>query len=328
MTAETTQDGGLSHSVKIWLYISFPIYYAEAKAFYSGFIASFKLKLVLKQFTINLKCQFNSTHSSQEPLTAGPKLRHGNWFSNGLIPPWILRWSTEKEAVMTHAVIPQFLYDVVRILPKCDKACNKSCLPSISLPAAGSRQGKPPQAKCYSSLLVFEVTASSAAEAAACGLWLVGLLKIWSLTFQVRMSHRHWSHNCSCEITQARWEERTSEQTCGLDSLSDNTTVCVCVCLSSWCFSISAYACTDATTCWKTITSSSSFRDFIQKHAISFYEFIHLPCSCVTKHFYSPFHCDNEEFICLYSDKTKWIMNLMNLRFRATNWDIFIISYY
>lgn len=229
MTAETTQDGGLSHSVKIWLYISFPIYYAEAKAFYSGFIASFKLKLVLKQFTINLKCQFNSTHSSQEPLTAGPKLRHGNWFSNGLIPPWILRWSTEKEAVMTHAVIPQFLYDVVRILPKCDKACNKSCLPSISLPAAGSRQGKPPQAKCYSSLLVFEVTASSAAEAAACGLWLVGLLKIWSLTFQVRMSHRHWSHNCSCEITQARWEERTSEQTCGLDSLSDNTTVCVCV---------------------------------------------------------------------------------------------------
>ncbi len=99
------------------------------------------------------------------------------------------------------------------------------------MPAAGSRQGKPPQAKCYSSLLVFEVTASWAAEAAACGLWLVGLLKIWSLTFQVRMSHRHWSHNCSCEITQARWEERTSEQTCGLDSVSDNTTVCVCACV-------------------------------------------------------------------------------------------------
>ncbi len=114
---------------------------------------------------------------------------------------------------------------------KSDKACNKSCLPSISSPAAGSRQGKPPQAKCYSSLLVFEVTASWAAEAAACGLWLVGLLKIWSLTFQVRMSHRHWSHNCSCEITQARWEERTSEQTCGLDSVSDNTTECVCVCV-------------------------------------------------------------------------------------------------
>lgn len=95
------------------------------------------------------------------------------------------------------------------------------------MPAAGSRQGKPPEAKCYSSLLAFEVTASWAAEAAACGLWLVGLLKIWSLTFQVRMSHRHWSHNCSCEITQACWEERTSEQTCGLDSVSDNTTVCV-----------------------------------------------------------------------------------------------------
>lgn len=42
---------------------------------------------------------------------------------------------------------------------------------------------------------MFEVTASWAAEAAACGLWLVGLLKIWSLTFQVRMSHRHWSHH-------------------------------------------------------------------------------------------------------------------------------------
>lgn len=78
---------------------------------------------------------------------------------------------------------------------------------------------------------MFEVTASWAVEAAACGLWLVGLLKIWSLTFQVRMSHRHWSHNCSCAITQARWEERTSEQICGLASVSDNT-VCVHVCAS------------------------------------------------------------------------------------------------
>lgn len=117
--------------------------------------------------------------------------------------------------------------------PNATKPVINLVFPSIGLPAAGSRQGKPPQAKCYSSLLVFEVTASWAAEAAACGLWLVGLLKIWSLTFQVRMSHRHWSHNCSCEITQTRWEERTLEQTCGLDSLSDKTTVtevCVCVC--------------------------------------------------------------------------------------------------
>lgn len=167
---------------------------------------------------------------------------------------------------MTHAVIPQFLYDVVRILSKCDKAYNKSCLPSISLPAAGSRQGKPPQAKCYSSLLVFEVTASCAAEAAACGLWLVGLLKIWSLTFQVRMSHRHWSHNWNCEITQACWEERTLEQTCGLDSVSDNITVCVC----EWCFSTSAYTCSAPTTCWNTIASSFTFKyfTFTEKHDI------------------------------------------------------------
>ena len=74
---------------------------------------------------------------------------------------------------------------------------------------------------------MFEVTASWAAEAAACGLWLVGLLKIWSLTFQVRMSHRHWSHNCSCAITQACWEEKTSEQMCCLYSV----TVCVSACM-------------------------------------------------------------------------------------------------
>lgn len=44
---------------------------------------------------------------------------------------------------------------------------------SIILPAAGSSEGKPPQAKCYCSLLAFEVAASWAAEAAACGsrLW-------------------------------------------------------------------------------------------------------------------------------------------------------------
>lgn len=72
------------------------------------------------------------------------------------------------------------------------QACNKSCLAFHQLcQQLGAVEGKPPQAKCYSSLLVFEVTASWAAEAAACGLWLVGLLKIWSLTFQVRMSHRH-----------------------------------------------------------------------------------------------------------------------------------------
>lgn len=109
----------------------FSIFYADAKAFYSGFIVSFKLKQVLKQFTINLKCQFNSTHSFQEPLTAGRELRHGNWFSSGLIPPWILSWSTEKEAVMTHSVIPQFLYDVVRFYPNATRpVINLVFLPS------------------------------------------------------------------------------------------------------------------------------------------------------------------------------------------------------
>lgn len=236
-------------------------------------MVSFKLKQVLWQFTINLKCQFNSTHGFQEPLTAGCRLRHGNWFSNGLIPPRILRWSTEKEAVMTHSMIPQFLYDAVRFLSKCDKACNKSCLPSISLPAAGSRQGKPPQAKCYSSLLVFEVTASWAAEAAACGLWLVGLLKIWSLTFQVRMSHRHWSHNCSCEITQARWEERTSEQTCGLDSVSDNTTVCACACLCEPRFMLFFHICLRMQS-WKPL-AETLLLPLLLLNALSFYPKMH-----------------------------------------------------
>lgn len=73
----------------VWRFIStaFFSHYADAKTFYSGFIVSFKLKQVLKQFTINLKCQFNSTHSFQEALTAGCKLRHGNWFSKGLSSP-------------------------------------------------------------------------------------------------------------------------------------------------------------------------------------------------------------------------------------------------
>lgn len=123
---------------------------------------------------------------------------------------------------------------------------------------------------------MFEVTASWAAEAAACGLWLVGLLKIWSLTFQVRMSHRHWSHNCSCAITQARWEERTSEQICGLASVSDNT-VCVHVCagLTSCCFSTSTHWCSTATTCPNTITSSSfcfHLVTFIQNRWIFFHD--------------------------------------------------------
>ena len=170
--------------------------------------------------------------------------------------------------------------------------------PSINLPAAGSRQGKPPQAKCYSSLLVFEVTASWAAEAAACGLWLVGLLKIWSLTFQVRMSHRHWSHNCSCEITQAHWEERTSEQTCGLESVSDNTTLCVCLCVCV-CVCVlvhdvfphlPTHAVIAATTCWNTIASSSTVLFFLlssKPHPL-LCEFIPFPALCRAKPVQSP----------------------------------------
>ena len=230
---------------------------------------------------------------------------------------------------MTHSVIPQFLYDVVRFYPKCDKACNKSCLLSISLPAAGSRQGKPPQGKCYSSLLVFEVAASWAAEAAACGLWLVGLLKIWSLTFQVRMSHSHWSHNCSCEITQARWEERTLEQTCGLDSVSDNTTVCVCVrtCVCT-CASVHVVfphppirpLMQNCNPSLKHYCFLFSLLAFIQKHA-DFYEFIHLPDSCILAKTFlcSPFPSDNKlirhswqtgEIHFFVLTQTQWIMDI------------------
>ena len=209
--------------------------------------------------------------------------------------------------------------------------------PSISLPAAGSRQGKPPQAKCYSSLLVFEVTASWAAEAAACGLWLVGLLKIWSLTFQVRMSHRHWSHNCSCEITQAHWEERTSEQTCGLESVSDNTTLCVCVCvcvrvcLSSWCFSTSAYACSD---CCNHLLKHYCFLFY----CLVLLTFIQTPPLAVWVYTLSSFvqgkacsvslHCASEEFICLYSDK-KYIYSVYKTHVcEQQKRDIFLFPHY
>lgn len=173
---------------------------------------------------------------------------------------------------------------------------------------------------------MFEVTASWAAEAAACGLWLVGLLKIWSLTFQVRMSHRHWSHNCSCEITQARWEERTSEQTCGLDSVSDNTTVCacvrvcVCVCmrLGSCCFSTSAYWFSAATTCWNTIASSSTFKcSLLSKNWQFVMSLYNLPGSCMTKHCYAPFHCGSK-FI-----RQSWQTSKINLFvLRQTKWII------
>lgn len=92
-------------------------------------------------------------------------------------------------------MIPQLLYSAVRFLSKRKKKEKKPEIILVFLPSTFQQleavKGKPPQAKCYSSLLAFEVTASLVAEAAACGLWLVGLLKIWSLTFPVRMSHRH-----------------------------------------------------------------------------------------------------------------------------------------
>lgn len=134
------------------------------------------------------------------------------------------------EAATTYSLIHSFLSSVVRFYPNA----TRPVIILVFLPSAFQQleavKEKPPQAKCYSSLLVFEVTASWAAEAAACGLWLVGLLKIWSLTFQVRMFHRHWSHNWSCAIIQVYWEEKTSEHLCCFDSVSDNGRLLVCVC--------------------------------------------------------------------------------------------------
>ena len=91
------------------------------KAFYAGFVVSFKSKQIWKQLLFNIKCQLHSAHSFQEPLTAGCRLRHGHWFSSRLIPPWILSWSTEKETPTMHSVIPQILYDAVRFYPNATR---------------------------------------------------------------------------------------------------------------------------------------------------------------------------------------------------------------
>lgn len=170
-------------------------------------------------------------HSFEKPLTAGCRPRYGHSFSSRLIPLQISCSFTKIEAATTYSLIQPFLSSAVRFYPNA----TRPVIILVFLPSAFQQleavKEKPPQAKCYSSLLVFEVTASWAAEAAACGLWLVGLLKIWSLTFQVRMSHRHWSHNWSCAIIQVYWEKKKVQSICVVLTQWVTTVLLVCVCV-------------------------------------------------------------------------------------------------
>lgn len=128
-----------------------------------------------------------------------------------------------RRSVMTHSLIQRFLYDVVMFSSKWEEVCSKSPLPSITFQQLGAVKGEPPQAKCYSSLLVFEVTLSCDAEAAACG--FCGRFRL-GLTFQLRMFHHHWNHSSVWEIRQACREERTSEWARWVTEQ-----LCVCICL-------------------------------------------------------------------------------------------------